>query len=64
MEQMDVWQSANQMMRLYQAGAEMAAADRANAMLVQGNTNGFNLWTQVVWAIREMENKKPLALGD
>jgi hypothetical protein len=45
--------------RLYQAGAEMAAADRADEKLGQGDLNGYEVWTRVVDAIRDLCGKKP-----
>jgi hypothetical protein len=59
MKQIDVWNSASQMVRLYQAGAEMAAADRADEKLGQGDINGYEVWTRVVDAIRDLSGKTP-----
>jgi hypothetical protein len=59
MEQIEVWNFAYQMVRLYQHGAERAAAGRADDMLGQGDIEGFEVWTQVVDAIRELEHKRP-----
>jgi hypothetical protein len=61
MERIDVWNSAYQMVRLYQAGAEMAAADRADEKLGQGDINGYEVWTRIVEAIRDLCGKKPSA---
>ena len=57
MEEIEIWNSASQMVRLYKHGAEMAAASHAADMLGQGDIEGFDVWTQVVHAIRDLEDK-------
>jgi len=58
MEQNDVRNSSYQMVRLYQARAEMAAADRADERLAQGDVDGFEGWTRILDAIRDLCDKR------
>jgi hypothetical protein len=58
MDQIEIWNSAFRMVRLYQHGAERAAAGRADDMLGQGDLEGFEDWTLIVGAIRDLKHKR------
>jgi hypothetical protein len=62
MDRVEIWNSAFQMVRLYQHGAERAAAGRADDMLGQGDIEGFEDWTHIGDAIRDLEHKKPIVI--
>jgi hypothetical protein len=54
MEEIDIWRAAKQMLDLYQDGAEMAAAQRADKAYEQGDMFNFNLWQRITKAIGEL----------
>ena len=47
----DVWRAANMMMELYGDAATINAAMRADALLDQGDTEGFFIWKRIARAI-------------
>jgi hypothetical protein len=62
MDQIEIWNSAFQMVRIYQHFAEQAAARRADDLLDRGDIEGFEDWTQIVDAIRDLEHKRPIVI--
>ena len=60
MEEIDVWRSAQQLMKQYGADAAIIAAMRADALLEGGDTEGFRTWQRIAAAINELE-KRPSA---
>ena len=61
MDEIDIWRTAAEMIRQLQADAAVSAALRADALLDQGDTQGFNVWKRVVAAINELERTRPKA---
>lgn len=59
MEKIDIWRAAKQMLELYPEGAEMAAAQRADASYEQGDMFNFELWRRITNAVKELERQKP-----
>ncbi len=57
MAEIEIWDSAYQMIRLYQHGAERAAAGRADAMIDKGDVNGFRIWMRVAGTIRDLKHE-------
>ena len=50
----DIWRAANMMIELYGNDATIRAAMRADALLEQGDTDGFFVWKRIVRAIDEL----------
>ena len=50
----DIWRAANMMLELYGADAGLRAAMRADALLEQGDTEGFFVWKRIVRAIDDL----------
>ena len=59
MESIDIWRSANVMLKYYGADATFMAAMRADALLDQGDTDGFRAWKHIMDAIEELGRTKP-----
>lgn len=59
MEEIDIWRTAAEMFRQVQAHAGVTAALRADALLDQGDTEGFAVWKRVVAAIEDLARKAP-----
>jgi len=57
----DIWRAANMMIELYGEDAMVRAAMRADALLEQGDTEGFFVWTRIVRAIDGLSqtNRRP-----
>lgn len=51
MEPIDTWRAADMMMKLYGENAVLRAAMRADALLDQGDTQGFFAWKRIARAI-------------
>ena len=61
MEPIDVWRTAHQLMKMYGAEADLIAAQRADTLLDQGDTDGFHVWQRVTAAISDLRRDKPSA---
>jgi hypothetical protein len=59
MEDIDVWRSADQLMKMHGADAAFVASNLADARLADGNGEGFQVWLRVVRAINELSREKP-----
>jgi hypothetical protein len=59
MEDTDIWRAAEQMRKLYGADAAIHAAMRADKLMDQGDTEGFDMWKRVVAALNELERPAP-----
>ena len=59
MEDIDVWRSAHHMMKRYGDDAAVKAAMRADKLLAEGDTEGFQVWQRIVAAIRELTKEGP-----
>jgi hypothetical protein len=57
MEESAIRKAAAQMMELHGNGAELAAASKADAMLNQGNIDGFYAWNRISAAINDLDRK-------
>jgi hypothetical protein len=53
----DIWRAANMMIDLYGADAIINAAMRADALLEQGDTEGFFVWKRIARAIDDLGRK-------
>lgn len=56
MEQLDIWRAADMMLRLYGYDATIRAAMRADALLDQGDSEGFFVWKRIARAIDDLKN--------
>jgi hypothetical protein len=54
MDEIDVWRAANEMMKLFGDDAATRAAMRADAMLDEGDVDGFHAWTRIARAIDDL----------
>lgn len=62
MEEINVRRTAAILIREYSEDAAIIAAMRADALLDQGDCEGYKVWTRVVTAINELEREP--ASGD
>jgi hypothetical protein len=54
----DIWRAANMMIELYGEDATLRAAVRADALLGQGDTEGFFLWKRIARAIDDLSQRE------
>ena len=59
MEEIDIWRSAHQFMKMHGEDAAFVAANLADARLANGDAAGFRVWQRIVAAITEMSRTKP-----
>jgi len=59
MEEIDVWRSAQQFMKMHGADAAVVAATLADARLADGDMDGVQIWTRIVAAICELSRQSP-----
>lgn len=57
MDPIDLWRAADMMMKLYGEDAALHAAMRADALLDQGDTEGFFTWKRIARAIDDLVRK-------
>ena len=59
MTELDIWRSANILLKQYAAEAVFIATKRADALLDQGDVQGCSAWVRIAKAITELERKRP-----
>jgi hypothetical protein len=59
MDEIDIWRVADLLVKEYGNEAVLLASKRADAMLAQGDTDGFTAWLKVVKAIETLQRKGP-----
>lgn len=52
----DIWRAANVMLELYGDDAGVRAALRADALLEQGDTQGFFVWKRITQVIDDLRS--------
>jgi hypothetical protein len=57
MDELDIWRSANILVKRYGVEAVFIAAKRADALLEQGDMEGCGVWIRVTRAITERERQ-------
>lgn len=57
MDAVDIWRAADMMIRLYGVDATINAAMRADALLDQGDAEGFFVWKRIARAIDDLGRK-------
>ncbi len=59
----DIYRSANVLVKRYGEDATLEAAQRADTMLERGEMDGFAVWKQIVRAVEEVQRTQ-LAAGE
>ena len=57
--EIDIWRSANLMVREHGEDAALEAAQRADAMLERGDVDGCAVWKRILRAIEELQRDVP-----
>jgi hypothetical protein len=55
----DIYRTANFMLKEYGEDAPVQAAMRADVMLKQGDMEGYAVWKKIVTAVEELATKTP-----
>ncbi len=55
----DIWRSANVLVKHHGQNAPIRAAMRADAMLEAGDMDGYAAWRRILRAVEEMGNTTP-----
>lgn len=61
MEDLDIWRSANLLIRQHGPDAGFHAAQKADALLAKGDTDGFHAWVRIGKAIADLAREQPSA---
>ena len=56
---LDIYRSANELVKHYGDDAVSVAAQRADALLNAGDVPGYSAWRRIVDAIEELQRKRP-----
>ncbi len=56
---LDIFRSANTLVKRYGNDAPIHAATRADAMLDKGDLDGFSVWKRILWAVEELQRAEP-----
>ncbi len=52
---LDIWRSANVLVKRHGADAPIHAAIRADAMLEKGDLDGYAVWKRILRAVEELQ---------
>jgi hypothetical protein len=55
----DIWRAANLLVKRHGADAAIAAAQRADQLLAEGNVEGYAVWKRILAAAHELARTKP-----
>jgi hypothetical protein len=58
MSDLDIWRSANILLKRYGGAAVFIARKRADAQLEQGDVKGASAWVRILKAITDLERKE------
>ena len=58
---LDIYRSANLLVKRHGEDAPIEAAMRADALLDAGDLDGLAVWRQIVAAVNEIQREEPLA---
>lgn len=61
MDDLDIWRSADVLLKQYPEDAALIAARRADALLDQGDVDGFHVWKRIAAAIETLTRATPSA---
>ncbi len=56
---LDIYRSANVLVKRHGEDAPIHAATRADAMLDKGDLDGFSVWKRILWAVEELQGVEP-----
>ncbi len=56
---LDIFRSANTLVKRYGNDAPIHAAMRADVMLEKGDMDGFSVWKRILWAVEELQRAEP-----
>ncbi len=56
---LDIFRSANLLIKQHGEDAPIEAAMRADAMLDKGDLDGYAVWRRVLWAVEELDGMEP-----
>ncbi len=56
---LDIYRSANLLVKQHGEDAPIHAAMRADAMLEAGDLDGYRTWKRILWAVRELQWAEP-----
>ena len=59
--ELDIYRTANVLIREHGEDAALEAAQRADAMLETGSLDGQRVWKRVLAAVKEIQRKEPRA---
>ena len=59
--ELDIWRSANELIKQYGDLADVEAAARADALLDMGDREGQRVWLRILKAVDQLQN---LSTGD
>ena len=57
--EIDMYRSANLLVKLHVAGAQIEAAMKADAMLDKGDLDGRAVWLRILAAVNELLDTRP-----
>lgn len=57
---LDIWRTANILVKQHGDDAEIVAAQRADELLDKGDLEGQRVWKRIVAAVRELQRNEPL----
>ncbi len=55
----DIWRSANVLVKRYGEDAVLEAAKRADELLEAGDMDGYTAWKRIVAAIEDLQRSQP-----
>ena len=56
---LDIYRSAQLLVKHHGEDAPIHAAMRADAMLDKGDLDGFSVWKRILWAVEELQGTVP-----
>jgi hypothetical protein len=59
MDDIEIWRSAEQMRKLYEADAFIVAALRADKLMDEGDIEGFEVWKRIAAAVDDLDRTNP-----
>ncbi len=62
-EETDIWRAAHLLVKRHGDDAEIAAAQRADECIAEGDLDGQMIWKRILAAVRELQRTKP-AVGE
>ena len=57
--EIDIWRSANELIKQYGADASIHAAMKTDELLAKGDLDGAAVWRRIVRAVEDLQADKP-----